>query len=89
MNFFILFSFATKAGLPQQPEPITMGPYYLTALSTFPVGGNRSTRSKLRTFGTALTIFFSHEEWARVHIKMNLPGHGDRTWNLRGERQVV
>ena len=27
--YFILFSFATRAGPPQQREPITVGPYYL------------------------------------------------------------
>ena len=31
-------------------------------LSTFPVGGNRSTQRKPTTFGRALTILFSHEE---------------------------
>ena len=85
--FFYLFSFATRAGSPQQREPITVGPYYLTPLSTFPVGGNRSTWRKPTTFSRALTILFSHEDWVRVHIKMNLTG--DRTQNLRGERQVV
>ena len=53
----------------------------------FRVGGNRSTRRKPTTFGRALTILFSHEDWVRVHIKMNLTG--DRTQNLRGERQVA
>ena len=28
--FYFLFSFATRAGSPQQREPITVGPYYLT-----------------------------------------------------------
>ena len=55
---FFLFSFATREGSPQQREPITVGPYYLTPLSTFPVGGNRSTRRKPTTFGRALTILF-------------------------------
>ena len=32
-------------------------------LSTFPVGGNRSTRRKPTTFGRALTLLFSHENW--------------------------
>ena len=62
-------------------------PYYLTPLSTFPVGGNWSTQRKPTTFGRALTILFSHEDWVWVHIKMNFTG--DRTQNLRGERQVV
>ena len=41
-----LFSYATRAGSPQQREPITVGPHYLTHPATFPVGGNRSTRRK-------------------------------------------
>ena len=85
--YFILLSFATRAGSPQQREPISVDLYYLTHLSTFPVGGNRSTRRKPTTFGRALTILFLHEDWVRVHIKMNLTG--DRTRNLRGEKQVV
>ena len=85
--FIYLFSFATRAGSPQQREPVTVGPYYLTPLSVFPVGGNQSTRRKPTTFGRALTILFSHEDWVRVHIRVNVTG--DRTHNLRGERQVV
>ena len=86
-KLFFLFNFATRAGSPQQREPITVAPNYLPTLSTFPVGGNRSTRRKPTTFGRALTILFSHEDWVRVHIKMNLTG--DRTRNVRGERRVV
>ena len=52
-------------------------------LSTFPVGGNRSTRRKPTTLGRVLTILFSHEDWVQVHLT------GDQTWNLRGERRVV
>ena len=51
------------------------------------VGGNRSTQRKPTTFGRALTMLFSHEDWVWVHIKINLTGNW--TWNLRGERQVV
>ena len=88
-KFLFLFSFTTRAGWrsPRQREPITVGPYYLTHPVSFPMGGNRSTRRKPTTFGRALTILFSHENWVRVHIKMNLTG--DRTRNLRGERRVV
>ena len=50
-------------------------------LSTFPVGGNRSTRRKPTTFGRALTLLFSHEDWVRVRLA------GDRARNLRGERK--
>ena len=52
-------------------------------LSTFPVGGNRSTQRKPTTFGRALTILFSPEDWVRVYLT------GDRTRNFRGERRVV
>ena len=80
--FIYLFSFATRAGSPQQGEPVAVGPYYLTPLSTFSVGGNRSTRRKPTTFGRALTILFSHEDWVRVHIKLC-------TINLLGNRFVL
>ena len=52
-------------------------------LSTFPVGGNRSTQRKPTTFGRALTLLFSREDSARVHHIE------DRTRNLRGEMRVV
>ena len=58
-------------------------------LSTFPVGGNRSTRRKPTSFGRALTltlalpILFSPEDWVRVYL------NGNRTRNLRVERRVV
>ena len=45
-------------------------------LSTFPVGGNRSTRRKPTTFGRAFTILFSHEDWVQLHLT------GDRTRNI-------
>ena len=53
--------------------------------STFPVGGNRSTRRKPTTFGRALTILFSHEDWVRVHIKMTLLGIELGTLEVKGE----
>ena len=80
---FILFSLATGAGSPQKPGPITVGPYYLSHLSNFPVGGNWSTRRKPTTFGRALTILFSHEVWLQFHLT------GNRTRNLRDLRRVV
>ena len=69
--FTLLFSFGTRAGSPHQREPIDVDPYYLAPLSTFPVGGDRSTWRKPTTFGRALTIHFSYEDWLRVHIRMN------------------
>ena len=52
---FIYLTSPTRAGSPQQLMPITVGPHYLPTLSTFPVGGNRSTRRKPTTFRRALT----------------------------------
>ena len=52
-------------------------------LSAFSVGENRSTRRKPTTFGRALTVLLSYEDWVRVYLT------GSRTWNLRGERRVV
>ena len=72
---------------PQQRETITMGPCYLTPLSTFSIGGDQSTRGKRKTSGRVLIILFSHEDRVLVHFKMNLTG--DRTLNLEGESQVV
>ena len=54
-------------------------------LSTFPVGGNWSTRRKPTTFGRALTILFLHEDRVQVHIKMNLPGIKLGTLEVTGE----
>ena len=76
-------NFHTRAGSPQQREPITVGPYYLSYPVNLPAGGNRSTRRKPTTFGRALTILFSHEDWVLVYLT------GDRTRSLRGERRVV
>ena len=42
----------TRAGSPQQLMPITVATFNL---STFPVGGNRSTRREPTTFRRALT----------------------------------
>ena len=35
-HYINIFSFATRAGSPQQREPITVGPYYLTHSVNFP-----------------------------------------------------
>ena len=69
---FIYLALPTRAGSPRQHMPITVGPFYLTPLSTFPVGGNRSTRGKPTTFGRALTLLFSHEDWVRVALRKYL-----------------
>ena len=49
------------------------------------MGGNRSTRRKPTTFGRALTMLFSHEDWVRVHIKMTLLGIELGTLEVKGE----
>ena len=82
--FFFLFSFATRAGSPQQREPVTVGPYYLTHPVNFPCGRKpeypdkthdfRQSVAYTKPFGRALTILFSHEDWVRVNIKMTLLG---------------
>ena len=69
--YFFTINFATRAGSPQQREPITVGPYYLSHPVNIPCG------RKPTTFGRALTILFSHEDWVRVYLT------GDRTRNLR------
>ena len=54
-------------------------------LSTCPVGGNRSTRRKPTTFGRALTILFSHEDWVRVWFESTLLGIELGTLEVKGE----
>ena len=67
--FILLFlAFTTRAGSPQQPEPITVGHITYPTLSTFPVGVNQSTRRKPTTFSRVLTILISHEDWVQVHL---------------------
>ena len=80
---FYFINFATRAGSPQQREPITVGPYYLSHLVNIPCGRKPEYPEKKMTFGRALTILFSHEYWVRVYLT------GDRTRNLRGEKRVV
>ena len=50
---------------------------------SIPCGRNRSIRREPTTFGRALTIVFSHEDWFRVCLT------GDRSRNLRSERRVI
>ena len=45
-----LFSFATKAGSPQQREPIIVGPYYLTHPVNFPCGRKPEYPEKTHDF---------------------------------------
>ena len=89
MGFLFYLAFSTRAGSPQQREPVTVGPYYLSHAVNIHCGRkNRDLRKNLwkymeKTFGRALTILISYEDWVRVHLI------GDRTRNLRDERRVV
>ena len=49
-KIFISFSFATRAGSPQQRQPITVGPYNLMARSTFLCGGKPEYPEKTHDF---------------------------------------
>ena len=49
-NLFNLFSFPTRAGSPQQREPITVGPYYLTHPVNFPCGRKPEYPKKTHDF---------------------------------------
>ena len=82
-QFFILLTSPHGQGHHNSMSRLLWARITYPTLSTFPVGGNRSTRRKPTTFGRALTILFSHEDWVRVYLT------GDRTRNLRSERQVV
>ena len=86
--YFILFSFATRAGSQQQLGPITVGPYYLTHLVNFPCGG------KIETGVPGENPRFSAERWLysfhmRNEFEPTLRWILLTTQNLRGERQVV
>ena len=43
------------------------------------------TQRKPTTFGRALTVLFSREDWVRVHIKMTLLGIEPGTLEVKGE----
>ena len=65
--FFIELNYATRAGSPQQCEPVTVGPYDLTHPVNFPFGRKLEYPEHPTIFGRALTcILFSHEDWVRV-----------------------
>ena len=74
---YILFSLATGTGSPQQREPNTVGPYYLSHPVNFPCGRKSEYPEKTPTFDRALTRLFSREDWVQIHLT------GDQTWNLR------
>ena len=49
-NLYSLFGFATRAGSPQQREPITVGPYHLTLPVNFPCGRKPEYLEKAHDF---------------------------------------
>ena len=62
---------------PQQHIPNTVGPFYLTTIPTFPVGGKLSAERRL--------LLFSHQDWVRIAFrKFSLR----LECGLKGERQV-
>ena len=81
--YFIYFASPQGQGYHNSVSQLLWARIPCPTLSTFPVGRNRSTRRKPTTFGRALTILFSHEDWVQIHLT------GDRTRSLRGERRVV
>ena len=89
--FTYLFSFATKAGSPQQREPNTVSPYYLIPpppLSTFPVGGVPGKNPRLsgdrwlHSFHMN-TGFESTLRWTlnRTHYTTEAPSGAIHHWN--------
>ena len=78
---FYLFSFVTRAGSPQQREPIAVGPYYLTPppcqLSLWEETGVPGENPRLSAERSLYS--FSHEDWVRVHIKVNLTAWGSNS----------
>ena len=55
---FFLFSFATRAGSPQQREPLTVGPYYLTHPVNFPCGRKPEYPEKTHDFRQSVDYTF-------------------------------
>ena len=68
--YFFLFNFATRAGTPQQREPITLGPYHLTYPVYFPCGRKPECLEE------------THDIWQSVdfysfHMRTELESHSE------------
>ena len=83
-SFFIYsFSFATRAGTPQQREPITVGPHYLTHRLYFPCGRKPERPEETHDFWQSVDYSFHMRSELR-----NLAWESN-TRDFKGERQVV
>ena len=65
----VLFSFATRAGSPQQCEPITAGPYNLTHPVNFPCGGKPEDPEKTRDLRQSVDFYSFHMRSGFDHIE--------------------
>ena len=57
---FYLFNFATRAGTPQQREPITVGPYHLTHPAYFPYGRKPECPEETHDFRQSVDFYSFH-----------------------------
>ena len=85
--FLFYFNFATRAGTPQQHEPITVGPYHLTHPVYFPCGRKPECPEETHDFRQSVDFY-------SFHMRTEFESHSEilpenRTCDLRGERQVV
>ena len=85
--FFIYLTFATRAGTPQQREPITVGPCHLTHPVYFPCG--RKPECSEETHDSRQSVDFYS-----FRMRTGFESHSEilpesRTRYLRGERRVV
>ena len=81
--FLFLFSLATGAGSPQQREPITVGPYYLSHPVNFPCGRKPEYPEKAHDFRQSVdyTLFTV----MRTGFKSTLLGIELGTLEVKGE----
>ena len=71
---------ATGAGLPQQREPITVGPYYLSHPVNFPCGRKPEYPEKTHDFRQSVDYFHM-----RTGFKSTLLGNELGTLEVKGE----
>ena len=86
-QYFILFYSALPLG---QGHHNSVSQFLWAHPVNFPCSRKPEYPKKTHDFRQSVdysTILFSHEDWVRLHIEMNLIG--DRTQSLRSERQVV
>ena len=66
-----LINFATRAGTPQQPEPITVGPYHLNHPAVYiPCGRKLECPEETHDFRQSVDfLLFSREDWVRIAFR--------------------